>query len=321
MFIDEAIKKTVTVTQTLTQTITEGYPSPTTTSSSTSTSSVAPIPTVVPGHPTYQEINTAGQRTLWVVTVLMALSSLVFYILSNRVQLPKRVVHYLVAVSTTVSFIVYLALATGQGVNWKHDVVKHTHKHVPNTDHDILRQVLWLRYVNWFVTDPLILTALTLLSGLPGASLFAAISADYITLAAGIFGTYAGHTSRRWVWFTISAIGFITVVYHIGIKGTRAASNRDTHTRRLFSGIATVALFAKALYPITLAAGALSLKVGLTAETILFAIQDIIVQGILGYWLVIANDAATGTFLYVDGFWSSGLGNEGAIRINEEEGA
>lgn len=25
--------------------------------------------------------------------------------------------------------------------------------------------------------------------------------------------------------------------------------------------------------------------------------------------------------LYVDGFWSSGLGNEGAIRINEEEGA
>ncbi|KAL4962207.1 opsin family protein [Aspergillus stella-maris] len=325
--MEEIFKKTVTVTETLTQTITEGFPFPdptlttTTSSGHHTTTSVAPIPTVVPGHPTFQAIDTASKRTLWVVTVLMGLSSLVFYLLSNRVQLPKRVVHYLVATSTTVSFIIYLALATGQGINWKHDTVKHSHKHVPNTDHEVVRQVLWLRYVNWFVTDPLILTALTLLSGLPGASLFAAIAADYVTLASGLFGTYAEHTSRRWVWFAISAIGLITVIYHIGVKGTRAASNRDSHTRRLFSAVVTVALITRALYPITLAAGALSLKLGLSGETILFAIHDIIFQGILGYWLVIANDAATGTNLYVDGFWSSGLGNEGAIRISEEEGA
>ncbi|KAL4907716.1 hypothetical protein BDW74DRAFT_112172 [Aspergillus multicolor] len=324
----EALKKTVTVTvtQTLTETITKDVPYPeptsfTSTSSWTSTSSVAPIPTVIPDRPHYQAIDTAAKRTLWVVTVLMALSSLVFYILSNRVQLPKRVVHYLVATATTVSFIIYLALATGQGMDWKHDTYKHKHKHVPDTEYGIVRQILWLRYVNWFITDPLLLAALTLLSGLPGASLFAAIAADWVMLATGLFGTYAPNTSRKWVWFALSAIAFITVIYHIGVKGTRASSNRDSHTRRLFSAIATVALLAKALYPITLAVGPLSLKVGLTGETILFAIHDIIIQGILGYWLVIANDAATGTNLYVDGFWSSGLGNEGAIRINEEEGA
>ncbi|KAL3469354.1 hypothetical protein BJX99DRAFT_241493 [Aspergillus californicus] len=312
--MDEILRKTVTVTQTVTDHV--PFPDPTT------TSSVAPIPTVIPGGSTsFQEINEAGKRTLWVVAVLMGLSSLVFYILSNRVQLPKRVVHYLVSVSTTVSFIVYLALATGQGIDWKHDSVKHVHKHVPDTDHEVFRQVLWLRYVNWFLTDPLILTSLTLLSGLPGGSLFAAISADWVMLGTGLLGTYAGHTSRRWVWFTLSAIAFITVIYHIGVKGTRASNNRDSSTRRLFSGIASVALLAKALYPITLAAGALSLKVGITGETIMYAIHDIVVQGILGYWLVIANDAATGTNLYVDGFWSSGLGNDGSIRINDEEGA
>lgn len=320
--MEEILKKTVTVTHTLTQTqtITDGLPFPEPTTSTTS--SVAPIPTVIPGgHHTFQNIDTAAKRTLWVVTVLMALSSVVFYVLSNRVQLPKRVIHYLISVTTTVSFLIYLALATGQGLNWKHDTLKHNHKHVPNTDQHVLRQVLWLRYVNWFITDPLILTSLTLVSGLPGASLFAAIAADYVMLASGVFGTYAGHAARQWVWFTISAIAFITVVYHIGIKGTRAASNRDAHTRRLFSVIASVALIAKALYPITLAAGPLALKVGLTGETVLFAIHDIVIQGILGYWLVIANDAASGTNLYVDGFWTSGLGNEGAIRINEEEGA
>lgn len=31
----------------------------------------------------------------------------------------------------------------------------------------------------------------------------------------------------------------------------------------------------------------------------MFAIHDILLQGILGYWLVIANDAATGTYVYL----------------------
>lgn len=142
-----------------------------------------------------------------------------------------------------------MALATGQGMDWKHDTAKRRHKHVPNTEHETLRQILWLRYVNWFITDPLILTSLTLLSGLPGASLFAAVAADFVMLGSGLFGTYAPNTSRKWAWFAISAIAFITVLYHIGVKGTRAANNRDAHTRRLFSAIASVALIAKALYP------------------------------------------------------------------------
>lgn len=45
----------------------------------------------------------------------------------------------------------------------------------------------------------------------------------------------------------------------------------------------------------TLAAGALSLKLSLDTETILFAILDIFSQGILGYWLLIAHDSAIGT--------------------------
>ena len=69
------------------------------------TSSVAPIPTVLPGSEVYQELHDAGKRTLWyvhiilsiqifnhpniyrVVTVLMGISSLVFYTLAARAPL------------------------------------------------------------------------------------------------------------------------------------------------------------------------------------------------------------------------------------------
>ncbi|RAL04276.1 opsin family protein [Aspergillus ibericus CBS 121593] len=288
----------------------------------TPTSSVAPIPTVVPGSdPIFQMLHDTGKRTLWVVTVLMGLSSLVFYILGARVPLSKRVFHVLVSLASTVSFIVYLALATGEGMDWKLDVVKEHNKHVPNTTQDYYRQILWLRYILWFLTEPLGLISLSLLSGLPGAHLLIAIAADYVMLGSGVLGTYAGHTSRRWVWFTISAIGYLTTVYHISVHGSRAASNKDVQTKRFFGTLSGVMLFVKILYPVALAAGALALKINVDVETILFAIYDIFSQGILGYWLIFAHDGAPGITLNVDGFWSHGLGNEGAIRISEEDGA
>ncbi|KAL5358656.1 family A G protein-coupled receptor-like protein [Aspergillus floccosus] len=284
------------------------------------TTSVAPIPTVIPGTPVYQSIDKTGARTLWVVVVLMALSSLVFYTLAARAPLSKRFFHILVSIATTVSFIVYLALATGQGITWKHDLIREHHKHVPNVTDEYYRQVFWLRYLNWFLTEPLILANLALLSGLPGAHLLSAVVADYVMLGSGLLGTFAGHTARRWAWFAISAIGYLTTVYHIGINGSRAASNKDVQIRRFFGTISAVSLFVKVLYPVAIAAGPLALKMNVNAETVIFAIYDIFTQGIIGYWLLIAHDSSPALTLLVDGFWSNGIGNEGSIRI-EEEGA
>lgn len=69
-------------------------------------------------------------------------------------------------------------------------------------------------------------------------------------LGSGLLGTFAGHTARRWAWFAISAIGYLTTVYHIGINGSRAAVNKDVQIKRFFGTISAVTLFVKALYPV-----------------------------------------------------------------------
>lgn len=43
-----------------------------------------------------------------------------------------------------------------------------------------------------------------------------------------------------------------------------------------------------------LAAGSLALKISVDVETVLYAIQDIVTQGLLGYWLLLAHDSAQG---------------------------
>ncbi|BDD60354.1 hypothetical protein MPDQ_000444 [Monascus purpureus] len=285
----------------------------------TSTSSVGPIPTIIPGYdPVFQELHSVGKRTLWVVTVLMGISALVFYIIAARVSLSKRVFHTLISLITTISFITYLALSTGEGITWKHETVKHSHKHGIDTHQYYFRQVFWLRYINWLLTSPLFLTCLAFLSGLPGAQLLVAIAADCVMFSAGILGTFARDSAARWVWFAISCLGYLVVIHQVGFNGSRSASNKDAQTKRFCTSITGITLLVKILYPITLAAGGLAMKTSLDTETIIFAIFDVFSQGILGYWLLISHDSAPGITIYVDGFWANGIGNEGSIRITEE---
>ncbi|KAJ5707860.1 hypothetical protein N7488_007661 [Penicillium malachiteum] len=293
----------------------ESFPTPTT------TSSVLPIPTVIPIEPHCQEIHATGQRTLWVVTVLMGISSLAFYSLGSTKPLSKRVYHTLSALITTISFITYLALATGQGRDWLWFEVVTKHKHVPDVTDVVVREILWLRYVNWALSTPLLLTNFALISGLPGAHLFSAIVSNWVMLAAGIFGSYAGHTPARWAWLTLACIAYLTTLHHAGFHAQRAAQGKDALLTRFFGAFSGSAFVVFALFPITLAAGPLALKLSPDVETVLFAIQDIFTQGLLGYWLILSHDNAQGTTLHLDGFWSHGIGNEGAIRIHDEEGA
>jgi bacteriorhodopsin len=252
--------------------------------------------------------------------VLMGVSSLVFYLLAARAPLPKRIFHILTSITTTISFIVYLALATKLGSDYSYNRIRESHKHVPDTTTIIFRQILWLRYLNWALTTPLLFINFALISGLPGANLLLAIVADLVMLSAGLLGSYANHSRERWVWLTISCIAYLVVIHHVGFHAQRAAKVKDASTRRFFGALSGSAIVVLALFPITIAAGPLALQLSVDTETILFAILDIFTQGILGYWLLLAHDSSPEITLYMDGFWSRGIGNEGAIRI-EEEGA
>ncbi|KAJ5895652.1 hypothetical protein N7495_007343 [Penicillium taxi] len=288
---------------------------------STSTGPVAPIPTVVPDLPHFQELHDVGKRTLWVVTVLMGISSLVFYSLSARAPVAKRVFHTLSSLITTISFITYLALSTGQGIGFNHaHIINHGTHGIPNTHQDVFRQVLWLRYVNWALSTPLLLTIFALASGLPGANLLAAIAANWVMLATGLLGSFAGHTRVRWVWLTLSCISYLVTLNHAGFHAQKAAQKQDGPTRKFFGAFSGSAFIALALFPITLAAGTLALKLSVDIETILFAIQDIFTQGLLGYWLLGSSGSSLGVSLHLDGFWSHGAGT-GAVRLPEDEGA
>lgn len=56
------------------------------------------------------------------------------------------------------------------------------------------------------------------------------------------------------------------------------------------------------------------------AEIIAYAVLDILAKPVFGFWLLMAYRQMPETNVDVGGYWSQGLGTEGAIRIGDEEG-
>jgi len=288
------------------------------------TSSVAPIPTVIPGsEPIYEKAGSAGHRTLWVVCVIMGLSSLAFYIMAFRVPVQKRLFHTLTAFITTFAFLSYFAMATHDGVGYKHTTIVEKHKHgLPSTDQDIYRQVYWARYVDWAVTTPLLLLDLAFLAGLSGANILVAIVADLVMVLTGLFAAYGTGNGQKWGWYTWGCIAFLTIVYQIGFNGRHAIAGKDKKTKAFVASISAFTLLLWTVYPIIwgVADGARILSVD--AEIIAYAVLDILAKPVFGFWLLLTHDTMTQTSPSFGGFWADGLGGEGTIRVgDDDEGA
>ncbi|CAK3982387.1 family A G -coupled receptor [Lecanosticta acicola] len=288
-----------------------------------STPSVSPIPTVVPTLPEYQNATETGERTLWVVFVVMLVASIVFAGLSWNVPISKRLYHVVTTLITITASISYFAMATGHAVGYHHVVVRDSHKHVPDTERDIYRQVYWARYVDWALTTPLLLLDLCLLAGLNGGTILIAVVADLIMILTGLFAAYGSEgTPQKWGWYAIACIAYLVVIWHLVIHGRAAATAKGGKVGNFFAAIGGFTLIIWTVYPIIWGIADGSRHMNIDEEIISYAVLDILAKPIFGAWLLFTHSSMAETNIEIGGFWSHGLGAEGTIRVgDDDEGA
>jgi bacteriorhodopsin len=158
--------------------------------------------------------------------------------------------HILTAFITTFAFLSYFAMATGNGICYHRVVVteKH-HKGIPDTKEIIFREVYWARYVDWFLTTPLLLLDLSLLAGLAGANILVAIVADLIMVLTGLFAAFGKSKGQMWGWYTIACIAYLTIVYQLAYNGRAAVAGKDSKTKAFYSAIGGFILLVWTVYP------------------------------------------------------------------------
>lgn len=283
-------------------------------------SPIVPLPTVVPSIE-YQEAGDVGNRTLWVVFVIMLISSLAFYIMAFRVPVQKRMFHILTAFITTFAMISYYAMAVHDGVGKNQIVIKESHKHTPDTTKTVYREVYWARYVDWSVTTPLLLLDLCLLAGLPGANILVAIVADLIMILTGLFAAFTVEEGPKWGYYAIACIAYLVIVYQLAFNGRGVVQNKDKKTATFFSAIAGFTLILWTVYPIIWGIADGSRNINVDSEIVAYAVLDVLAKPVFGFWLLFTHDAMADT-TSIEGFWAHGLAKDGAIRVgDDDEGA
>jgi bacteriorhodopsin len=275
-----------------------------------------PTTTVTPTLPQFvdhiQEAGDIGDKTLWVVFVLMFLASVVFIFMAWRTPVQKRLFYVVTALITTFATLSYYAMATGEGTSFATIVVKDTDKTVER----VFRQVFWARYVDWSLTTPLLLLDLAFLAGLSGANIFVAIAADLIMVLTGLFAAFAGSESTTWGWYTMSCVAFLFIVYILAVGGRRAVAAKGNATSSLFAAIGGFTLVLWTLYPVVWGISDGARLWSVDTEIVAYAILDVLAKPVFGFWLLFAHAQNASS---VDGFWSHGLSGDGAVRLEDDD--
>jgi bacteriorhodopsin len=210
-------------------------------------------------------------------------------------------------------------MAIGDGNALTHIILREVHEHTPDTVEHVYRQVFWARYVDWSLTTPLLLLDLSFLAGLNGANILVTIVADLVMVLTGLFAAYHNDGAAKWGWYAMGCVAFLVIIYQLVVPGRRAVSTKDAKTSKLFAAIAGYTLIIWTLYPIVWGIGDGSRTWSVDAEIIAYAVLDVLAKPVFGLWLLFAHDGSASTS--VDGWWSHGLSSEGAIRIDDDEGA
>lgn len=198
----------------------------------------------------WQVAGDGGHRALWVVFAILLIASAVFAGLSWKVTVSRRVYHVLTTVVTVIGALSYFALASGQGNSLHRTKVADHHDKVPDTYHDVYRQVFWARYVDWALTTPLILLELSLLAGLSGANTLIAVLANFVFVLGGLFSAFGReHTPQKWGWYAIAWISYVVVIWHVGFVGSRTVKAKDSKVVKHFGSLAAFTLILWTVYP------------------------------------------------------------------------
>ena len=194
---------------------------------------------------TDNHITVRGSDVYFAVTAVMIVSTFAFMGLSFRKPQSQRLFHYITAAITMVAAIAYFSM--GSNLGWTAIAVEfqRSNPKVAGT----MRQIFYVRYIDWFVTTPLLLLDLLLTAGLPTPTIVYTILINEIMVVTGLIGALV-KSSYKWGYYVFGCVAFFFVAYTVVFEGrahARALGNDIAKTYTL-CGIWTIGLWF--LYPI-----------------------------------------------------------------------
>ncbi|KEY75055.1 hypothetical protein S7711_01519 [Stachybotrys chartarum IBT 7711] len=227
-------------------------------------------------------ITTRGSDWYFTVCAIMTVSSL--GVMGWALTKPRRnrLFHYISAGLLFVAAISYFSMGANLGQTPIQAEFVRSSSQVRSAG---TREIFYVRYIDWFVTTPLLLLDLLLTAGLPWPTILIAILADWIMVVCGLVGALI-ETRYKWGYFVFGCVAFLYVAYALVWDGRQHASVLGGSIKRTYNMCGVLLIFIWFLYPIAWGVSEGGNVIHPDSEAIFYGILDIIAKPVFTFLLL-----------------------------------
>ncbi|MCJ1332918.1 ion channel activity [Thelotrema lepadinum] len=216
----------------------------------------------------------------------MAVSTLAYMGMSFSKPRSHRLFHYITAGITMVAAVAYFSMGAGLGqVPIQVEFSRPGSAMVGSAG---TREIFYVRYIDWFVTTPLLLLDLLLTAGVPTPTILITILADEIMVVTGLVGALT-QSSYKWGYWTFGMFAFFYVFYSLVFIGRSHARALGPEPSRAFNMCGVLTIFVWFLYPIAWGLSEGGNVIHPDSEAIFYGILDVIAKPVFGFLLIFGH--------------------------------
>jgi len=226
-------------------------------------------------------ITSHGSSLYFAICAVMGVSGFAFLVLAHRKKRSERVFHYMTAAVVFVACIAYFTMGSNLGFTPIEVEFRRSDPVVSGR----YREIFYVRYIDWFITTPLLLLDLLLTAGMPWSTLLWVIVVDWIMIVTGLVGALVV-SSYKWGYFAFGCFALVYIVYQLVWESRLHAKLFGRDVERAFLMCGSLTSFLWILYPVAWGLCEGGNVIAPDSEAIFYGILDFLAKPVFGALLI-----------------------------------
>ncbi|KAF4458565.1 hypothetical protein FALBO_14704 [Fusarium albosuccineum] len=211
----------------------------------------------------------------------MTVATVAFIGLGMRKPRTDRIFHYITAAITMAAAISYFSMASNLG--WTPIAVQFRRRN--HRVAGVYREIFYVRYIDWFITTPLLLMDLLLTAGMPWPTVLWVILVDWVMIVTGLVGALV-KSSYKWGYFAFGCAALAYIVYQLAWEARIHANRIGNDVGRVFLACGTLTLVVWICYPIAWGVCEGGNIISPDSEAVFYGILDLLAKPVFGTMLL-----------------------------------
>ncbi|TBU50698.1 heat shock protein 30 [Dichomitus squalens] len=247
-----------------------------------------------------RHISSGGSDWAWAVFAIMLICDLVALFWTFRRARGTRLFHHIAVIVLTTATIAWFSMASDLGAT---PIAAEFHRSNTNT-----RQIWYVRYIQYFITFPLLLLELLLATGLSFSDIFTTLFMAWVVVVTALVGALVRST-YKWGYFALG-LGALCYIWYVLLGHAPASFAAGGVMRKGYRGGAFYLSFLLLIYPIAWGVCEGSNTVSPTGEFIFYGILDLLAGPVFLFgFLSQIRGIDYGTFGFTSMKYSEGMYN------------